>query len=321
MNAVLQPMAQLPAESFQGMIGQDPSMLILFDRIQRAARQAMPILIVGETGTGKELVARALHALSDHSGPLMPLNVATLSEELAEGELFGTVRGAFTGAVDRPGMIEASSGGTLFLDEASELSLPTQARLLRTLESQTVRRVGGHHERHVRFRLLLSLQRPARALVEAGRWREDFCYRVEGITLQVPPLRDRQQDIIPLINHTLSRYGFPALGAGDGDQLRQYSWPGNVRELLRVVERAVFAASGNVVSGRHLEAELGHGCFSAGASIPPISVARQSAERAYIESVLRSTGNAKAAASLAGLSTHQLYRRLRSLGIAPPSRR
>jgi transcriptional regulator with PAS, ATPase and Fis domain len=318
MSTVLRPQVAEVAEGFCGLVGRHPSMLALFDRIQRAARQNLPVLIVGETGVGKELAAQALHALSGARGPLIPLNVAMLSEHLAEAELFGTVRGAFTGAVDRPGLIEAAAGGTLFLDEASELSLGTQARLLRALESYMVRRVGARHEYPVQFRLLLSLQRPAADLVAQGRWREDFCYRVNGITLSLPPVRDRQEGVPLLINHALRRLGLAPIAADELRGLGVYSWPGNVREVIRVVERAVFAAGSDPVSIGHLEAELGGSATDTPVPGALGITSRQAAERAYVEGALKRAGNAKAAAMALDLSIHQLYRRLRSLGIKAP---
>lgn len=306
-------------EGFHGLVGRHPAMLALFDRIRRAAHESLPVLIVGETGTGKELVAQALHKLSGTRGSLVTLNVAVLSDHLAEAELFGTVRGAFTGAVDRPGLIEASSGGTLFLDEASELSLAIQARLLRALEYQTVRRVGARHEQQVRFRLLLSLQYPATELVARGVWRDDFCYRVNGIVLHMPPLRDRLEDVPHLVNHTLGRLGRAPIPTGELGGLYRHPWPGNVRELIRVVERAVFAAGDVPVTGWHLDVELE--ANTAGMPSPGSRVNQPSAERGYIEGVLREAGNTKAAALALDLTIHQLYRRFKALGIIPPRRR
>ncbi len=323
MSTLLRPSAPEGSEgtdAFCGLVGRHPLMMALFDRIQRAARQHLPVLIVGETGAGKELAAQALHELSGARGPLIPLNVAMLSEHLAEAELFGTVRGAFTGAVDRPGLIEAAASGTLFLDEASELSLGTQARLLRALESYTVRRVGARHEYPVRFRLLLSLQQPAATLVAGGRWREDFCYRVNGITLSLPPVRERLEDVPLLINHALARLGRAPIPERELGGLTCYGWPGNVREVIRVVERAAFAVGDGQLTARHLETELADSSTDTPRPGEVAVTSRRSAERMYIEGVLRRTGSAKAAATALDLSIHQLYRRLRSLDIAPPRR-
>jgi transcriptional regulator with PAS, ATPase and Fis domain len=307
---------------FCGMIGRHPRMLELFDRIERAARESLPVLIVGETGTGKELVAQALHGRSELRGPLVPLNVAMLSDHLAEAELFGTVRGAFTGAVDRPGLIETASGGTLFLDEASELPLGTQARLLRALECHAVRRVGGRQERQVRFRLLLSLQRPAAALVAGGKWREDFCHRVNGITLHLPPLRERPEDVPPLLNFALGRLGRPSLPAEHLRALMAYTWPGNVRELIRVVGRASFVAGEGPVSLEVLEAEIGSLAATREPDGQSLNEAVRDVARASIQRALSAADNDKMVAAAAlGLSVHQLYRRIKALGMTVPRSR
>lgn len=322
MSSVLQLHDPGADQGFFGIVGRHPAMLALFDRMQRAAVHSLPLLITGETGVGKELVAQALHRLSGARGAMVPLNVAVLSEPLADAELFGTVRGAFTGALDRPGLIEAAAGGTLFLDEASELSLAAQARLLRALESHTVRRVGARQERCVRFRLLLSIQRPVSTLLAQGRWREDFCYRVNGLTLHVPPLRDRRSDIPFLVNYTLQRLGRAALPANALDFLQAHDWPGNVRELIRLVERAVFAGGEEPVTTQLLEGELGQSAANGiDARFEPATASRRSMERATIERVLGEVGNTKEAASRLDLSVHQLYRRFRALGITPPRHR
>ena len=321
MSTALHVHATGAPDGFCGMIGRHPSMLTLFDRIRRAAEQHMPVLIVGETGTGKELVAQALHRLSGVRGTLVALNVAALSEQLADAELFGTVRGAYTGAVDRAGLIEAASGGSLFLDEASDLSGGTQARLLRTLESHTVRRLGGRQEHPIRFRLLVSSQRPAGALVVRGAWRDDFCHRVNGITLRLPPLRERPEDVPFLINHVLRQLGCPTVSLVELRGACSYTWPGNVRELIRVVERAAFAAEGGPVKACHLEAEIGGAAESWSGADPGPADSPRSEERAWIERTLREAGSTKAAAHALGLSTDQLYRRFRALGIRAPRRR
>lgn len=319
MSISVREVAENPAEGFCGLIGCHPSMLALFERLQRAATHCAPVLIVGETGVGKELVAQALHRLSGARGPIVPLNVALLSEHLADAELFGTVRGAFTGAVDRPGLVEAAAGGTLFLDEASELSLETQVRLLRALESHTVRRLGARQEHHVRFRLLLSLQQPAAFLVARGRWREDFCHRVNGITLHVPALRARLEDLPRLVNHTLCRFGRMPIPAESLQGLRAHAWPGNVRELIRLVERAIFTVGDGPLTGEALEAELETG--TTGGPLSKAGARAQPADRAYLEGVLREAGSTKAAAEALNLTIYQVYRRLKALGITPPRRR
>lgn len=318
MSTLLQARAPEGTEAYCGLVGRHPLMRDLFDRMHRAATHRFPVLIVGETGVGKELVARAMHQLSGARGPLVPLNVAALPEHLAEAELFGTVRGAFTGAVDRQGLIEVAAGGTLFLDEASELSLGTQVRLLRALESYTVRRVGGRHENAVCFRLLLSLQRPAATLVASGAWRDDFCHRVDGITLVLPPLRERPEDIPLLVNHTLQQLRRPPLPEPDLRALERYAWPGNVRELIRFVERAVFAAGEGPVTHAHLDVEVGRVGRRCSLPCGGTEAGDQAEERAKLERILGLAGSTKAAASQLGLAPFQLYRRFKALGITPP---
>jgi transcriptional regulator with PAS, ATPase and Fis domain len=322
MSTVMQPQAPAGAEGFYGLVGRHPLMLALFERIGRAARHQLPVLIVGETGTGKELVANALHLLSGAKGAMIALNVALLSEQLADAELFGTVRGAYTGAVDRPGLIEAASAGTLFLDEAAELSCGTQARLLRALESFTVRRLGGRHEHPVRFRLLLSLQQAASTLVARRVWRDDFCHRVNGITLSLPPVRERPEDIPLLINHTLGQLGRPPIPEVELRTVGRYAWPGNVRELLRVVERAVFAAEAGPVSASVLEHEIGLTGGADGLERHALKDSIRALARMSIQRALSEAHNDKMAAAAAlGLSVHQLYRRIKTLGITAPRSR
>jgi DNA-binding NtrC family response regulator len=310
--------------SFHGMIGAHPAMLRLYDEIRRAAPLDLPIVVEGPTGSGKELVARALHALSGRRGALVPVNVGTIPEQLAESELFGSVRGAYTGAVaSRAGLIEAALHGILFLDEAGDLSHSTQVRLLRALESGEIRPVGGSATRRIEFGLVLSVQRPVREMIAARRWREDFYYRVAGIVLRVPPLDERRSDIRLLVNHWLVQLGRPTISDSDAGELASRAWPGNVRELRRAVERAVFlAATNHLGASQILEAAE---CLDPRAieshglpTTPPLSAV----DRDHIEAVLRETSfNTKAAAELLGLSIGQLYRRFRALGITPPRQR
>lgn len=308
-----------PPDGFCGLIGRHPRMLALHEQIRRAAEQRLPVLIEGETGTGKELVARAIHHLGGAARPFVPLNVAALPEQLADSELFGTTRGAFTGAVDHPGLIESAHGGTLYLDEASELAPGTQARLLRTLELGTLRRIGARVERHVSVRPILSIQHSARDLVQCGRWRRDFRYRVDGTTLQVPPLRDRSADVLLLVNHALQRLDRPPITEESLGAFRTYQWPGNVRELLHAVERAVGMAGRSELSTRILEEALQLEAPDVGPVEKPLVEVVREAERRHIERALRQARYEKQrAALLLGISIHQLYRRLATHGI--PSR-
>ena len=326
MTAGLRLVEAQPADgppAFQGMIGAHPTMVHLFEAIRRAATLEAPVIVEGPTGSGKELVAQALHALSGRRGPLLPINVGTIPEQLAESELFGSVRGAFTGAVtERLGLIAGAADGTLFLDEAAELSETTQIRLLRVLESGLVRPVGGVAGRQVDFRLVLCVQQPAIDLLAAKRWRGDFGYRVAGVSVVVPALRDRPTDVILLVNHWLRLLGHPSLAGGGIDRLSARPWPGHVRELRRAVERAVYLAGREPVT-LDLIAEAADSLRPRERPVKAVSASSLAAiEREHIERVLRDCDyRTTAAARLLGLSVGQLYRKYRTLGIEPPRAR
>jgi DNA-binding NtrC family response regulator len=325
---------QYDGSSAGPMIGRHPAVVALLDSIRRAAPLDAPVLIHGATGVGKELVAERLHTLSGRRGGLVSINVAGLPEALVESELFGAVRGAYTGAAsDRRGLVETSAGGTLYLDEAADLSLAVQAKLLRVLETGQVRPVGAAFDRHVRFRLVVSLQQDARTLVASGRWREDFFYRVAGICLHVPRLAERSSDIPALVRHFLAQIGRPAVDESDCAPLLRHHWPGNVRELRRVVERAAFLAGDEGIGAEHLHRALGvlveaqarpAGVPADVAFAPADGAPRtlREMERAHIEATLAEVaGNTKAAARLLGLSLSQLYRRFAAHEIVPPRQR
>lgn len=304
------------ADTF-GLLGSSTWLDSLLAQVRRAARCDLPVLIVGETGTGKELVAQALHRCSGRIGNLVALDAGVVAADLVEAELFGSVRGAFTGAVDRPGLIEQAHRGTLFLDEACGLPLAIQAKLLRVLETRRVRRVGGHEERHAEFRLVLALQEPAEALVQAGRWREDFRHRVNAIALRLPPLRERLEDVPLLINHALDVRGRPALPADDiASALAEHHWPGNVRELIRVVERADFHAGDGPLGASALRTAAG--LSGDLAQVPGRSLSHEldlAARRTIAHALVAARYNRAEAAAELGLSVDQLYRRMKMLGL------
>lgn len=247
------------ARGAYGMIGRHPRMLALYDDIRAAARYPVPVVVQGPTGSGKELVARAIHQVSGARGEPVCVNIAELSEQLLEPALFGSERGAFTGAVAKPGLLERAHRGTLFLDEAGELSHPAQMKLLRALEYQAVRRVGEGPLRPVRFRLLLATAVSPMDLVAQGRWREDFRFRVEAYTVAVPALRERVSDLGLLVDHFLKELREPPLDLTDPGPLAAHAWPGNVRELRRVVERAVVGSRERPVTLSRLVEALGGG--------------------------------------------------------------
>jgi two-component system response regulator AtoC len=232
---------------FEGMVGRSPAMVRVFEEIDRIRRQEMPVLVIGETGTGKELVARAIHATSPRSrGRFIAVGCASLPAELFEAELFGCEAGAFTGADEaRPGLIEAASGGTLLLDAVSELPLPAQAKLLRVLDSRVVRRLGSIEARPVDARFIASSSVELESAVKGGRFRADLYFRLRGAEVRIPPLRDRPEDIPLLARRFLEEHAarldcpVPVLSADAEALLAEHSWPGNVRELEAVILRAL----------------------------------------------------------------------------------
>jgi two-component system response regulator HydG len=237
-----------PAE----MVGSAPAMMRVFDLVRKAAPLDATVLVTGESGTGKELVARAIHRLGPRAGgPLVTVNCAAIPRDLIESELFGHERGAFTGAqAQRLGKFELATRGTLFLDEVGELPLEGQAKLLRVLEERRITRVGGHKDLDVDVRVVAATHRDLHAMVADGRFRLDLVYRLEVVTIALPPLRERRDDIVPLARHFLAHYreklGHAPLDFAPGalERLREHRWPGNVRELKNAVERAAIFATG-----------------------------------------------------------------------------
>jgi len=310
--------------AFEGMVGSHPAMALLYDEIRYAAPFHTPLLIEGATGTGKELVARAVHAVSGRKGALVIVRVAELAEPLAEAELFGASRGAFTGAVvDRKGLIVAADQGTLVLDEAGDLPVALQVKLLRVLETNRVRAVGGDRERAVSFRLVVNVQNASRQLVDEGRWRQDFYYRVAGITIRLPTLGERMSDVPLLANHFLAELGRAPVAETEVECFRNHQWPGNVRELRRAVERAIHHARGKAVTQEDFEAALYHEIPRTPALARSSGVTRTLREIQHDhirETLARVHGNGRAAAAALGLSKSAFYRRIQELGIAPPER-
>jgi DNA-binding NtrC family response regulator len=306
-----------------GIIGRSPVMRSLVERLRRVAPTETTALVTGETGSGKELVARAIHELSPRaSGPLLAVNCGAFAEGLLESELFGHVKGAFTGASrDRAGLFEAADGGTLFLDEVAEMSLALQTRLLRALQEREITRVGSTRATRVDVRLIAATNRDLRNLMEGGRFREDLYYRIAVFPLEVPALRDRKSDIPLLVEFALGRWSQRRPGSERLScspfairLLRAYDWPGNVRQLFSVLERAAIDADGSRIEAQHLPDEV------RAASDVPIAPMRYRAdqsvddERAAIDAALEQTGGALAkAAELLGMSRTTLWRKIRQL--------
>lgn len=312
------PGGEGPQVSFHGMLGASPPMRETYAGIRDMARLDWSVLIEGETGTGKEMAAAALHAESRRSGgPWIAVNCAGLTETLLHSQLFGHRRGAFTDAfTDQAGYFEAAHGGTLFLDEIADIPVAAQQALLRVLEDGIVLRMGETTGRRVDVRVLSATQRDLAQEVAAGRFRADLLYRLRALRLRLPPLRERGEDILLLADHFLGRAARQAGRAvtgftpAAGECLLRYGWPGNVRELRHAVEQSVIAAAGQLVDAADLPMEI---CLST----PPPALAAGTDERERILDALRVTaGNRAEAARLLGISRATLYRRFTELGIA-----
>jgi DNA-binding NtrC family response regulator len=325
-----------PAPSTVGdAIVADPRSRHLYELVGKVAATTMTVLILGETGTGKELIAEALHRGSGRAGgPLVRLNCASLPDTLLESELFGHERGAFTGADRRKvGFLEAADGGTLFLDEIGEMPLALQAKLLRVLEARVIMRVGGTQEVPVDVRLIAATHRNLEEEVRAGRFREDLYFRISTFTLAVPPLRDRKDDILPLAEHFARTFAAelgqppPILDEELRRALLAYRWPGNVRELRNAIERAVVMQSSGTIAVELLPervraAEPAAGLVPAGDGVD-MREHIADVERAAIVAALEATnGNQTRAAERLGLSRRALIYKLEKYGLkAPPVKR
>ena len=245
--------APATTESFYGLVGASAPMQALFRNLERVAGLDEPVLVLGETGTGKELVARAIHALSSRcKKTFLAKNCGAIPEALADAELFGAVRGAFSGAEDRPGAFEAAAGGTVFLDELGELPLAVQPKLLRAIQERRVARLGTQHEREVSFRLVAATHRDLASMADEGRFRSDLHHRVNVFEIRVPPLRSRPEDIPALVRHLMGGTA-EVLSDSALDALKRYRWPGNVRELRNVLLRANAFRRGARIEASDLE--------------------------------------------------------------------
>jgi two-component system response regulator HydG len=316
----------VPSVEFCGMVGRSPVMQRLFALVKRLAPHIRTVLITGETGVGKDLVAQALHACGPRrQARFVPLNCSAITETLFENQLFGHAKGAFTGAIDIvAGVLEAADGGTLFLDEVGELPLAVQAKLLRVLETGDVRRVGAVGARHVNVHIVAATNRDLRQEVERGRFRADLFYRLAVAEIEVPALRDRREDIPYLtaafIRQMSGSVGQTLVGTTPGAERRlvEAPWLGNVRELRNTIERACILATGEFITERELCGSL---VLSGGAHAP----ARRAADAAplpeverqrIVEAMQHTGGNKMSAARRLGLSRRALYRRLERYGIS-----
>jgi len=316
-----------------GFIVVDDAMRRVRRLLERVGGSELSVILLGETGVGKEMCAELLHACSPRAGrTFLRLNCAALSETLLESELFGHERGAFTGATtDKLGLLEAANGGSLFLDEVGDMPLTTQVKLLRVLESKEILRLGSRAPRRIDVRVIAATNRDLDEQITQGLFREDLYYRLNGISVMVPPLRERPSDIEPLARHFVARRAsgqraetVPKLSEASLAWLRAQSWPGNVRELRNVVERALVLCDGAFIDPVHLSQSPRTGAATKSSAEPAVSERGlrdevKTLERGRIEDALRAaSGNQRRAAELLGLSRGALLRRLEQLGIARP---
>ncbi|HWR97189.1 MAG TPA: sigma 54-interacting transcriptional regulator [Candidatus Methanoperedens sp.] len=300
---------------FMGLLGKSVAMQRLSEHIRNAAASEAPVLIIGESGSGKNLVARAIHKLSRRKdGPLLEMNCASLNEQLLESELFGHKKGAFTGAVsDRAGRFEAAHQGSFFLDEIGDMPLAMQAKLLRVLEEREVERVGDHTPIQVDIRLLSATNKDLGSLLQSGRFREDLLYRVNSIIIKVPPLRERREDIPLIALHYLRKISavnnkeIRSISPAAMERLTAFPWPGNVRRLINTLEHAAATCKGDTVDVRDLPDYLAY------------ESRRSPAERPFNQDEIRSAlslckGSRTLAAKHLGISRVTLWKRLKAMG-------
>jgi two-component system response regulator FlrC len=307
----------------------DPRMAPVVSSIGKVARTNATVLLLGESGSGKEVAARAIHAMSDrHARPFVAVNCAAITETLLESELFGHEKGAFTGATDRRrGLIELADGGSFFLDEVAELRPELQAKLLRVIQERKFERVGGVRTIEVDVRWIAATNRDLGAMMAQGSFREDLYHRLAVFPIELPPLRERRSDIAPLARTLLGRIASDqkrrglVLSPAAEQKLAGWHWPGNVRELGNALERAAILADGNTIDAEHIHLEphgaaaraAATGAAAAGADVRPLA----EMERDAIERALRAVGgNRRRAAELLGIGERTLYDKLKRYGIA-----
>ncbi|HAA02426.1 MAG TPA: sigma-54-dependent Fis family transcriptional regulator [Syntrophobacteraceae bacterium] len=308
---------------FHGMVGRSPSIRKVFEIVEKAALSDAPVIIYGETGTGKELVAHAIHLLGKrHEGPYIQLNCAALNEALLESELFGHVKGAFTGAYShREGRFEAANGGDIFLDEIGDVPLSIQVKLLRILETRQFERVGDHQPIQVDVRIITATNRKLEQLVSQGKFREDLFFRINVIPIQLPPLRERREDLPGLTEHfirqlrTRSGKDISGLTPDAMELVMRHRWPGNVRELRSVLEYAFVIAEGGLIHPEHLPAQLARS--SSGQQSPDglIASAAHDEKTALVDALMACRGNQSKAARLLGVNRVTVWHRIKKYGI------
>jgi two-component system response regulator HydG len=312
-------------DGFHGLLGNSLSMSRVFNLITNAAPSDAPVIIFGESGTGKELVARAIHELgSRRKKPFVKFNCAALSEALLESELFGHVKGAYTGAYrDREGRFEAADQGDIFLDEIGDLPLSTQVKLLRVLEDKVIEKVGDQRPVPVDVRIISATNKPLRNLVDQGLFREDLFFRINVIPLHLPPLRERKEDI-PLLAESFFRRIIlknekPIQGIGDGAMkvLMEYDWPGNVRELRSALEYAFVTCQEKLIHPQHLPPILSQGYSPWPEASHSSGRYRDRQRQQLVEALKRSAGNQSEAARMLGISRVTVWTRMKKFGLQP----
>jgi two-component system response regulator HydG len=311
---------------FHGIVGKSPAMLEVFDFARKVARHYTNVLVVGQTGTGKELVARAIHQLSPVSTQRLAVcNCSALVDTLLESQLFGHVRGSFTGATDtRPGLFEYANGGTVFLDEIGETSMAMQAKLLRVIQNREIQRVGSPEVKQIKVHLIAATNRDLRAEVLAGRFREDLFYRLNSIQIRIPPLGERLEDVPLLVQYFLKKYNeaygkkIPGLSRRAQSVLLQHPWPGNVRELENVISSACITATGDFIDIADLPEHMQlHHAPPAGSGDDWRPLSLEEVRKIHIQRVLdMCQGNRLRAAHVLGIGRTSLYRYLKRDGVA-----
>ena len=311
-------LAVTAGDSFFPIVFRSPSMAALLKMAHEVAASSATVLVTGSSGTGKELLARAIHGLSPRaSRPFVAVDCNAIPETLLESELFGHRRGAFTGATsDKRGLVEEAGEGTLFLDEIGNLSLVVQAKLLRFLQERRFRRVGDTEERVVNVRVISASNKDLREGAERGDFREDLFYRLSVIPLRIPDLKDRREDIAPLAYHFVRKFnsGYKIEGIRKDalELLLEYPWPGNVRQIENVIERAVILRKAGLIQPRDLPEEI------AARTAPPSARSLEETERDYIQQLLREcNGNQTQVSRILGINRRTLYRKLRKYNSEP----
>jgi len=317
------PPAQSEAEplGYAGLLGQSEKMKKVYRLISKVALQRHPVLIMGESGTGKELAARAIHAQSpwrDH--PFVPVDCGSLPPTLIESELFGHVKGAFTGATQsRQGLLASAGSGTLFLDEVGELPIELQSRLLRALQEHEIRPLGSNERLRFEARMIAATNQDLDAAIKRGSFRKDLLFRLNVVSIKMPPLRDRKEDIPALVRHFMERFGSEKSVREISDEvmgrLMSYDWPGNVRELENCIQRAVSLGSGTFIQMQDLPSGLLYHLARMSSSRQDLTTL-QALEQQAIRQALQATGGDRVrAAKLLGIGKTTIYRKLKEYGL------